>query len=156
MHHTAVCFWVCIVRDIWSTTECHRYKYHPNLCTEGTMWNKQKYLTPMEYLQLWRATLNNSRHYSKCCIETMHAITEQELSNERNKDIQQTVLTEMSVVAQLLRYSPKFTEIKVYYSVQQNTLRTPLPILWQHNNTLLTNYSIKKHKEKITCKKLCQ
>jgi hypothetical protein len=80
----------------------------------------------------------------------MHAITEQELSNDRNKDIQQTVLTEMSVVAQLLRHSPKFTELKVYYSVQQNTLRTPLPILWQHNNTLLTNYSIKKHKKKIT------
>ena len=62
----------------------------------------------------------------------MRAITEQELSNDRTKDIQQTVLTEMSVVAQLLRYSPKFTELKVYYSVQQNTLRTPLPILWQH------------------------
>jgi len=62
----------------------------------------------------------------------MHAITEQELSNDRTKDIQQTVLTEMSVVAQLLRYSPNFTELKVYYSVQQNTLRTLLPILWQH------------------------
>ena len=62
----------------------------------------------------------------------MHAITEQELNNDRTKDIQQTVLSEMSVVAQLLRYSPKFTELKVYYSVQQNTLRTPLPILWQH------------------------
>jgi len=84
----------------------------------------------------------------------MHAITEQEISNDRTKDIKYTVLTEMSVVAQLLRYSPKFTELKVYYSVQQNTLCTPLPILWQHNNTLLTNNSIKKHKEKITWKKL--
>jgi len=62
----------------------------------------------------------------------MHAITEQELNNDSTKDIQQTVLTDMSVVAQLLRYSPKFTELKVYYSVQQNTLRTPLPVLWQH------------------------
>ena len=61
----------------------------------------------------------------------MHAIREQEL-NDRTKDIQKIVLTEMSEVAQLLRYSPKFTELKVYYSVQQNTLRTPLPILWQH------------------------
>ena len=61
----------------------------------------------------------------------MHTTTEQEL-NDRTKDIQQTVLTEMSVVAQLLRYSPNFTELTVYYSVQQNTLRTPLPILWQH------------------------
>jgi hypothetical protein len=76
----------------------------------------------------------------------MHAITEQELSNDRTKDIQQTVLTEMSVVAQLLRYSPKFTELMAYYCVQQNTIRTPLPILWQHNR-LLTKYSIKKHKE---------
>jgi hypothetical protein len=74
----------------------------------------------------------------------MHAITEQELSNNRTKDIQQTLLTEMSVAAQLLRYSPQFTELMVYYSVQQNTLCIPLPILWQHN-TLLTNYSIKKH-----------
>ena len=62
----------------------------------------------------------------------MHAITEQELSNDRTKDIQQITLTEMSVVAQLLKYSAKFTELTVYYSVQQNTLRTPLPILWQH------------------------
>ena len=62
----------------------------------------------------------------------MRAITEQELNNDRTKDIQQTVLTDMSVVAQLLRYSPNFTELKVYYSVQQNILRTPLPILWQH------------------------
>jgi len=62
----------------------------------------------------------------------MHAITEQELSNDRLKDIKYTVLTEMSVVAQLLRYSPKFTELTEYYSVQQNTLRTPLPVLWQH------------------------
>ena len=62
----------------------------------------------------------------------MHAITERELNNDRTKDIQQTVLSEMSVVAQLLRYSPNFTELKVYYSVQQNILRTPLPILWQH------------------------
>jgi len=84
----------------------------------------------------------------------MHTVTEQELSNDRTKDIQQTTVNEMSLVAQPLRYSPKFTEHKVYYSVQQNTLRTPLPILWQHNNTLFTNYSIKKHKEKITCKKL--
>ena len=61
----------------------------------------------------------------------MHAIREQEL-NDRTKDIQKIVLTEMSEVAQLLRYSPKFTEHKVYYSVQQNTLRTPHPILWQH------------------------
>jgi hypothetical protein len=58
----------------------------------------------------------------------MHAITERELNNDRTKDILQTVLSEMSVVAQLLRYSPKFTEIKVYYSVQQKTLSTPLPI----------------------------
>jgi len=62
----------------------------------------------------------------------MHAITEQELGNDRTKDIYQTVLTEMLVVAQLLRYSPKFTELKVYYSAQQNTLCTPLPTLWQH------------------------
>jgi len=62
----------------------------------------------------------------------MHAITEQELGNDRTKDIKYTVLTEMSVVAQLLRYSPKFTELTVYYSVQQNTLLTPLAILWQH------------------------
>ena len=62
----------------------------------------------------------------------MHAITERELNNDRTKDIQQTVLSEMSVVAQVLRYSPTFTELKVYYSVQQKTLRTPLPILWQH------------------------
>ena len=57
----------------------------------------------------------------------MRAIKEQELRNDRTKDIEQTVLTGMSVVAQLLRYSSKFTEIKVYYSVQQNTLRTPPP-----------------------------
>ena len=79
----------------------------------------------------------------------MHAIIEQELSNDRTKDIQQTVLTEMSVVAQLLRHSPKFTELKVYYSVQLNTLHTPLPILWQHNNTFLTNYSIKNIRKKL-------
>jgi hypothetical protein len=66
----------------------------------------------------------------------MHAITEQELSNDRTKDIQQTVLTETSVVAQLLRYSPNFTELKVYYSVQQNTSHTPLPILRQHTTLL--------------------
>jgi len=73
------------------------------------MLNKQYNLTPVEYLQLWRTTPSNSMHYSKCCIETMHAITEQELNNDRTKDIQQTVLTEMSVAAQLLRYSRNFT-----------------------------------------------
>jgi len=62
----------------------------------------------------------------------MHSIIEQELSNDRTRDIQQTVLTDMSMVAQLLRYSSKCTELKVYYSVQQNTLRTPLPTTWQH------------------------
>ena len=55
----------------------------------------------------------------------MHSIIEQELSNDRTRDIQQTVLIDMSMVAQLLRYSSKCTELKVYYSVQQNTLRTP-------------------------------
>jgi len=50
----------------------------------------------------------------------MHAITERELSNDRNKDIQQTTLTEMSVVAQLLRYSAKITELKVYYNLLQD------------------------------------
>jgi len=33
----------------------------------------------------------------------------------------------MSVVAQLVRYYPKFVQIKVHYSVQQNILPTPLP-----------------------------
>ena len=82
----------------------------------------------------------------------MYAIREQELSNDRTKDIQQTTVTGMSVVAQLLRYSPKFTEHKVYYSVQQNTLRTPLPILWQHNNTLFHQLQYKKHKKKLPVK----
>jgi len=94
--------------------------YHPTLCTEVIMWNKQYNLKSMEYLQLWRTTPNNSRHSCKCCIETMHAITERELSNDRNKDIQQTTLTEMSVVAQLLRYSAKITELKVYYNLLQD------------------------------------
>jgi hypothetical protein len=88
----------------------------------------------------------------------MHAITQQELSNYKIKDIQYTVLTEMSVVAQLLRHSPKFTQPKVYYSVhQQNILCTPLPILLAaYNTALLTIYGIKKHKEKITSKKFGQ
>ena len=86
----------------------------------------------------------------------MHAIREQELNNNRTKYIQQTVLTEMSVVAQLLRYFPNFTELKVYYSVQQNTLRTPLSILWQHTTIHCDQLQYKKPKEKITCKKLGQ
>ena len=78
------------------------------------MLNKQYNLTPMEYLELWRTTPNNSRHKCKCCVETMHTVTEQELSNDSTKDFQQTRVTEMSLVAQLLTYSPKITELKVY------------------------------------------
>jgi len=51
----------------------------------------------------------------------------------------------MSVVAQLVRYSPQFMEIKVHYSVQENTLPTPLPgheqlksILTYSFNTFIT------------------
>jgi len=62
MHHTAVCF-DRVLHDIYEAQlNVTDIKYHPNLCTEGTMWNKQKYLTPMEYLQLWKTTPNNSRH----------------------------------------------------------------------------------------------
>jgi len=32
------------------------------------MLNKQYNMTPVEYLQLWRTTPNNSRYYCKCCI----------------------------------------------------------------------------------------
>ena len=59
----------------------------------------------------------------------MHAITEQELSNDRTKDIKYTVLTEMSVVAQLLRYSPVYRTQGVLQCATEHITHSPPNIM---------------------------
>jgi len=81
----------------------------------------------------------------------MHAITEQELGNDRTKDIKYTILTEMSATQIFLKLH---RTQGVLQCATEHITHSPPNIMAAHNNTLLTNYSINQHKEKITCKKL--
>ena len=72
----------------------------------------------------------------------MHAITEQELGNDRTKDIKYTILTEMSAT----QIFPKLHRTQgVLQCATEHIMHYPPNIRAAHNTALLITYGTKKN-----------